>query len=107
MSMSQLLSLVEDLRSQIEVPEINDPYLRSVWIMGRNAGSSKVRTAVRHNPNNALPFLKEAPKALRQQMGQKAADVWLNGYNAAVDFVQVKINVMIFNATRGQAIIAR
>ena len=101
-TMSQLLNIVDDLRSRVKVPEINDPYLRNIWIVGRNIGVNKVRDAVRHNPNNALPFLKEVPEAIRIQMDKKASDMWLEGYNAAVDYVQVKVNTLIFEATHGQ-----
>ena len=104
---SQLYAIVDNIRSHVKVPNIDNPYIRSVWIMGRNVGASKVRTAVRKKPNEALPFLKSAPKALREQMGKEASDMWLDGYNASVEFVQRKINVMIFNATGGQAMIAR
>jgi len=104
---NQLLNLVEDLRGKIEMPEINDPYLRVVWVMGRNAGANKVRTHVRHNLGAKLPFLTQAPKALRQQLGQTGSDVWLNGYNAAVEYVERKVNVMMFHATHGQAMVAR
>lgn len=104
---TELLNLVEDLRGKIEMPEITDSYLRMVWVMGRDAGASKVRTHVRHNMNERLPYLKQAPKALRQQLGQTGSDVWLNGYNAAVEYVEVKVNAMMFYATQGQALVAR
>ena len=105
--MTELLDLVEDLRGKIEIPEITDAYLRMVWVMGRDAGASKIRTHVRHNMNERLPYLKQAPKALRQQLGQTGSDVWLNGYNAAVEYVEVKVNAMMFYATNGQALVAR
>ena len=35
-------------------------------------------------------------------MYKKASDMWLEGYNAAVDYVQVKVNTLIFEATHGQ-----
>lgn len=104
---TQLLSIVDDLRGKIEMPEITDAYLRIVWVMGRDAGASKVRAHVRHNMNEKLPFLKQPPKALLQQLGQSGADVWLNGYNAAVEYVERKVNVMMFHATKGQALVAR
>ena len=106
-NMTQLLNIVEDLRGKIEMPEISDAYLRTVWVMGRNAGANKVRTHVRHNMNEKLPYLKQAPKALRQQLGQTGADVWLNGYNAAVEYVERQVNVLVFHATQGQALVAR
>ena len=106
-NMSNLLNLVEDFRGNIEMPEISDAYLRTVWVMGRNAGANKVRTHVRHNMGEKLPYLKQAPKALRQQLGQTGADVWLNGYNAAIEYVERKVNVMMFYATQGQAMVAR
>lgn len=104
---TQLLELVEDLRSKVELPEIADPYFRTVWIMGRNAGASKVRHHVRQHLNEKLPYLTTAPKALREQLGQKGTDIWLNGYNAAVEYVEGKVNVMMFQATNGQAMVAR
>ena len=106
-TMSMLLNLVEDLRGKIEMPEINDPYLRTVWVMGRNAGASKVCTHVRHHMNEKFPILEKAPKAVRQEMGQTAADVWLNGYNASIEYVERKVNVMLFWATNGNAMVAR
>ncbi len=106
-TMSQMLDVVEDLRSKIEMPEISDPYLRVVWCMGRNAGATKVRDHVRHHVTEAFPHLKVAPKAVRQEMGQKASDVWLNGYNASVEYVQTKINAIVFHATRGQIMATR
>jgi len=104
---TQLLELVEDLRGKIEMPEISNSYHRAVWIMGRDAGANKVRTHVRHNMNEPLPYLKQAPKAFRQQLGQTGADIWLNGYNASVEYVERKVNVMMFYATHGQAIVAQ
>lgn len=104
---NQLLNMVEDLRGKIEMPEISDSYLRVIWVMGRDAGANKVRTHVRHNLNEKLPFLKQAPKALRQQLGQTGSDVWLNGYNASIEYVERKVNVMMFYATHGQAMVAQ
>jgi len=104
---SHLLNLVEDLRAKVELPEIADPYLRTIWIMGRNAGASKVRTHVRQHLNEKLPYLTTAPKALREQLGQKGTDVWLNGFNASVKYVERQVNVMMFHATNGQALVAR
>ena len=104
---NQLLNMVEDLRGKIEMPAISDPYLRTVWVMGRNEGAIKVRDHVRHNMSEKLPFLKQAPKELRQQLGQNGADVWLKGYNAAVEYVERKVNVMMFYATHGQAMVAQ
>lgn len=104
---TELLKLVDDFRGNVEMPEITDAYLRIVWCQGRNAGAAKVRTHVRQNLTASLPYLKQAPKALRQQLGQTGSDVWLNGYNAAVEYVERKVNVMLFNATDGQALVAR
>lgn len=91
----QLISLVEDLRGQIKIPEISDPYLKTVWIMGRNAGANKVRHHVRHNFGNKFPTLNVAPKAIRQEMGETGADVWLNGFNASVEFVENKVSKLL------------
>lgn len=104
---TELLDLVENLRGNVEMPEITDTYLRMVWCMGRDAGCNKVRTHVRHNMHERLPYLKKAPVALRQQLGQTGSDVWLNGYNAAVEYVEVKVNSMMFYATYGQAMLAQ
>lgn len=104
---TELLNLVEDFRGNVEMPEISDAYLRMVWVMGRDAGASKIRTHVRKNLNESLPYLKKVPKELRQQLGQTGADVWLSGYNAAVEYVERKVNVMMFYATQGQVMVAR
>lgn len=104
---TDLLSLVEDLRGKIKMPEITDPYLRAVWVMGRDAGANKIRSHVRHRMNECLPYLKQAPKALRQKLGQTGSDVWLNGYNASIEYVEIKVNAMMFYATNGQAMVAR
>lgn len=106
-NMTQLLALVENFRGNIEMPEISDPYLRIVWVMGRDAGANKIRAHVRHNMNEKLPYLKQAPKALLQQLGQTGADVWLSGYNASIEYVERKVNVMMFYATQGQALVAK
>lgn len=106
-NMTQLLNIVEDLRGKIEMPEISDPYHRIVWVMGRNAGANKVRTHVRHNMGEKLPYLKQVPDAIRQQFGQTGADVWLNGYNAAVEYVERQVNVLVFYAIQGQALVAK
>lgn len=105
--MNQLLEIVEDLRGKVEMPEIQNPYLRTVWIMGRNAGAAMVRNHVRHKVSEPLRTLKVAPKAVRQEMGPVAADVWINGYNAPVEFVQMKINAFLFRATHGQVMVAQ
>lgn len=105
--MSQILSIVEDIRSHIEMPEITDPYLRVVWVMGRNAGATKARNHVRHHLADKFPVLTKAPVTIRKEMGQTAADVWLNGHNAALEYVQRKVNVLVFNLSGGQIIATR
>lgn len=106
-NMTSLLNIVEDFRGNVEMPEISDPWLRIVWVMGRDAGAAKVRNHVRHNMGEKLPYLKQAPEALRQQLGQTGSDVWLSGYNASIEYVERKVNVIMFYATQGQAMVAR
>lgn len=105
--MSQILKIAEDIHSHIEMPEISDPYLRTVWVMGRNAGANKARNHLRHHLTNKFPVLTKAPVAIRKEMGQTAADVWLNAHNAALDYVQRKVNVLLFYMSAGQIIATR
>lgn len=94
---SQLLNMVEDFRGNIEMPEINDPYLRTIWMMGRNAGANKIRLHVRHHIGNDLPYLKKAPKAFREQLGESVSEVWLSGYNEAIFYIEKQVNALMFS----------
>jgi len=98
------LELVEGLQGKVAVPQIANPHTKLVWIMGRNRGATVVRNHVRHNINAPLPWLTKAPKGVEKEMGPELAKVWLEGYNAAIRYVEMKVNVAVFNATNGQVV---
>lgn len=97
------LEMVEDLQGKVAIPQIANPHTKMVWIMGRNRGAAVIRNHVRHNISAPLPWLAKAPKGVEKEMGQELAEVWLAGYNAAIRYVEIKVNVAVFNATGGQA----
>lgn len=98
------LELVEDLQGKIAVPQIDDTYTKMVWIMGRNVGASVIRSHVRNCMSDPLPWRNKAPKGVMQELGPELANVWLDGYTAAIRYVELKVNVALFNATSGQVI---
>lgn len=101
-------NVIANAAGAIAIPaEICSGYHKAVWVQGRDAGLKRARQAVRHNTGEAMPHLKVAPKAIRKELGQTVADFWLAGHEAAVDYVEMKINVFIFEATGGQALVAR
>jgi hypothetical protein len=101
-----LFEITENLKGLVDVPEIEDLWLKSVWISGRNAAANKANRHVRQNPKGELPFLKEAPKGVRQELGQTGADVWLNGYNAVFEYLDLQIENMIKYAIRDKVMVA-
>lgn len=101
-------NVITNAAGAIAIPaEICNGYHKAVWVQGRDAGLKRARQAVRHNTGEAMPHLKAAPKTLRKELGQTVADFWLAGHEAAVDYVEMKINVFIFEATGGQVLAAR
>jgi hypothetical protein len=107
MNLNELYTWIEDATGEITVPDIADAYRKAVWMQGRDTGMKRARDHIRHNIGEKLPRLTQAPKRLRQEMGDLIADYWLSGHEAAMDLVEQKINVFIFHATDGQALVAR
>jgi hypothetical protein len=105
--MLNFLELVEGLQGKIAVPQIANPHTKMIWVMGRNHGADVVRSHVRHNMSSPLPWLTKAPKGISKELGEDLAKTWLDGYNAAIKYVEMKVNVAVFNATGGQAIATR
>lgn len=98
------LELVEGLQGKVAVPQIANPHTKLVWIMGRNRGADVIRSHVRHSMFAPLPWLTKAPKGVEKELGSEMSKVWLEGYNAAIRYVEMKVNVIVFNATNGQVI---
>lgn len=100
-------NVIVNAAGEIAVPDqIHNAYHKALWMQGRDAGLKRARQAVRHNTNDSLPHLKVAPKALRKELGNIGADFWLAGHEAAINYVEMKVNVFFFNATQGQILVA-
>lgn len=108
MNLNELVELVDNLKDKIQTPKtITNAYLLIVWVSGRNAGISKIRNHVRHHASEKFPIMDRIPRKLGQELGEEASKVWLEAYNAPIEYVEQRVQVMFFNATNGQALFNR
>jgi hypothetical protein len=96
--MPSLIEYADNLRSLIQTPELEDASQQMIWMMGKAKGADVVRTHVRHHSAQPLPFRYKAPVGVVKVYGEDGGRLWLDGFNAVVNFIAEKASVAMFYA---------
>lgn len=96
--------LVEQISLPVELTHAPE-FTKMIWFMGKQKGIIEVRKAVKQNNSKPLPYLDKCPKNVEKAFGENS-DIWLKAYNTTLETFHAKVRVMMFQATRGQAMFA-
>ncbi len=91
--------IADNLKSLVSIPDFESNYIRQVWLVGRNRGINVLQRHVRQYPYQVLPTLVTAPNNIKKELGADLAAVWLEGYNAPMQYFQTVIDEFIKTAT--------